>query len=322
MFQLGTNWQLWDFSKDFGPLISGIKLRGYLREEPVLLPAEFASLKPLSVDDITSIHCPTRRDLFLLRKRRLKGYPTWGRIAGPLIEKFCAGLVDEYQHLFDGKQSYDSVKSLVGDYAKRFMAANERPLKTLGRYSTSKSEDVARLMLVLQYTGRYELAMLGADFILDAGASSQSPMLTRVPILHKGIEILPDAKVVGISSPSTPDFLMTQLQVVGDIKSGSAFKDFYPLSCAGYAIAYESHHGPGSDMNFGIIYFLETHTRSLTTARSYGFIIDDELRQEFLDRRNEAFGVLLRSNDDLPPLANREQYCVFCKYLRDCYNTQ
>lgn len=320
MFQIGTNWQLWDLSKDFAQVVSSIRLRGYVHEEPILLPAEFSGLPPLSVDDITSIYCPTRRDLFLLRKRRLKGSTTWGRIAGHLIEDFCVGLIDEYQNLFDGigRQSYDSIKTLVEDYSSRFITSKQKLLSKLRRYSATATEDITNLVLVLQYTGRYELAMLGADWFLDGGTSPHNSLLARVPIKYKGVQISPDARAVGISSPSTPDFLGNSLQVVGDIKSGAAFKDFYPLSCAGYAIAYENQYGRGNEMNFGIIYFLETRSRAVTTARSYAFVIDDELRHEFLDRRNEAFGVLLRNPDDPPPLAGREQHCVFCKYLTEC----
>ncbi|RLC61447.1 MAG: hypothetical protein DRI01_08480, partial [Chloroflexi bacterium] len=79
-----------------------------------------------------------------------------------------------------------------------------------------------------------------------------------------------------------------------------------------------NQHGQGNDINFGIIYFFETHRRTVTTARSYVFVIDDELRREFLDRRNEAFGILARDPANPPSLASREQYCVFCKYLSEC----
>ena len=151
MFQIGTNWQLWDLSKDFDEAISGIGLRGYKREEPILLPAEFSRLRPLSVDNIANIYCPTRRDLFLLKKRRLQGSPTWGRIAGPLIEDFCMGLIDEYQNLFDGssKESYDSIKNLVEDYSNRFITNKQEALNKLKRHSTAPAEDVANFVLVL-----------------------------------------------------------------------------------------------------------------------------------------------------------------------------
>ena len=320
MFQIGTNWQLWDLSKDFDEVISGIDLRGYKREEPILLPAEFSHLRPLSVDDIASIYCPTRRDLFLSKKRRLRGSSTWGRIAGPLIEDFCMGLIDEYKNLFDGssKESYDSIKNLMEDYSNRFITNKQDALNKLKRYSTAPAEDVTNFVLVLQYTGRYELAMLGADWFLNSGTSPNNSLLARVPIKHRNVQISPDARVIGISSPSTPDFLISSLRVVGDIKSGAAFKDFYPLTCAGYAIAYENQYGSGNDMNFGIIYFLETHSRAVTTARSYAFVIDDQLRHEFLDRRNEAFGILLQDPETPPPLASRDQYCIHCKYLNEC----
>jgi len=319
MFQIGTNWQLWDLPEDFKEAISRISLRGYEHEEPILLPAEFSHLRPLSVDDITSIYCPTRRDLFLLKNRKLRGSATWGRIAGPLIEDFCKGLLDEYQDLFDGSssQSYDSLKKLIQDYSSRFIGSKQQSFNKLMRHSASPTQDFAKFVLVLQYTGRYELAMLGADWFLNEGIGPTSPLLARIPLEHKDVQISPNAREIGISSPSTPDFLISSLQVVGDIKSGASFRDFYPLTCAGYAIAYENQQGPSNDINFGVVYFLETHGKTVTTARSYAFVIDDELRREFLDRRNESFRILQDSANP-PLLASREEYCVFCKYLKEC----
>lgn len=321
MFQIGTNWQLWDLPRGFETEIKNITLRGYRRDDPVLLPAEFSLLRPLSVDDICSLYCPTRRDLFLLRVRGRRGSATWGRIVGPVIEEYCKGLIGEYHNLFESAptQSYVSVNRLIEEFTNRFITRKERQFQKLNKHSSGTSTDATKLVLVLQYTGRYELAMLGADWLLnDGGAGKAASLFMRVPLEHENIEISPDERAIGIRSPSTPDFLISSLQAIGDIKSGGVFKDFYRLSCAGYAIAYENQHGAGNEINFGIIYFFETHSKNIGVAKSYAFLIDDQLRQEFLDRRNEAFGIIKRDPSDPPPLASRDQYCIYCKYQIEC----
>ena len=72
--------------------------------------------------------------------------------------------------------------------------------------------------------------------------------------------ILTDIQTTGASSfkfsANGRAIFINQAAMGRRIKSGASFKDFYPLSCAGYAIAYENQHGCGNDMNFGIIYFL------------------------------------------------------------------
>ncbi len=314
MFQIATNWGLLALSSHAESGDIGITLRGYSTDEPVALPAEFVSMPPLSVDKIASIFCPTRRDLFLQVKTNKKGQMTWGRIAGTLIEKYCAGILDEYEGLFKlGAQSYATLKSEIEGYTKRFLSTYSRNLASLEKHSSGLDE-YEHFVLLLQYTARYELAMLGADWTLRSLSSGPSV----VNIDRTNVKLHPNTKILGISSPSTPDFILPDLKTVGDVKSGKEFSETYRLTCAGYALAYESAYGMGNEIDFGVIYFFENHHRNFTSARIYAFVIDDPLRREFLDRRNEAYIIVGRDIADPPSLVDRDRYCIYCKFCDEC----
>jgi len=104
--------------------------------------------------------------------------------------------------------------------------------------------------------------------------------------------------------------------VMGEVKTGTQLQPFHLHAVAGYAISYESQHK--RDVNFGIVYFFETHVTQMSFAQSYVFVIDDFLRRKFLDARNDAYRILQKSA--LPPKAgDYEKYCKYCKHHEDCY---
>lgn len=321
MLQIGTKWQLWNLPNGYKQEIADVRLRGYLENEPIALTGEIltqireGTLQPLSVGDIVG-YCPTHRDLFLQRKRREKGVSTWGRTAGVLVEEYCKGIINRYTK-HKRPKTYKSVEEKIKKYTECFIHNHQRQFNTLERLKALPGHTTDKFALHLEYTARYELAMLGADWILCGEDKVRSlSLLKRVPIEYDKIYISPRSEILGIRSPTTPDFLIAKFGAVGDIKSANEFKDFYYLTCTGYALAYESEHGENNEINFGLIYFFETHTRKLSFANSYAFIIDDNLRREFLDRRNKAFKVLQATTD--PPFADREKYCNFCKFKSIC----
>jgi CRISPR/Cas system-associated exonuclease Cas4 (RecB family) len=170
----------------------------------------------------------------------------------------------------------------------------------------------------LRYTGKFELSMLEADRLLGkkTGKTKKHEFLRNFPIQYKDITIQPNPKMIGINSPSKPDFLIPDLYIVGDVKSGKQFEECYRLTCAGYALAYENQQGKNHNIDFGIIYFLGTHTSNFYVAQTYLFLIDDELRREFLDKRNDVLNIL--ASGRIPDFVERDQYCIRCKYLDVC----
>jgi CRISPR/Cas system-associated exonuclease Cas4 (RecB family) len=320
---------LLNISKIWEDEASKIELRGYSVDERLAVPPELlvrkrdGSLQSLSVDKIASKHCPARRDLYLEVVEKKRGQGTWGRIAGPLIESYCKGLLGTFESLYDDNQdiSYVDLGKRVETYTEAFSQEHEREFSRLdGLFQKDGSEDdPEKFLLKLKYTAQTELVMLGADWLLGRSQCQGAPsLLKRLPMKVGGdlLSIKP-AEHIGIGKLSTPDLIVTNPPIVGDVKSGSSFEKKYLYTCTGYALAYESYRK--MDVNYGVIYFFETHGETLNSAQCHFFLIDDRLRKEFLGERNDAYRTIQAPPPH--PLIGEQQikdYCTCCKFGQKC----
>jgi CRISPR/Cas system-associated exonuclease Cas4 (RecB family) len=123
---------------------------------------------------------------------------------------------------------------------------------------------------------------------------------------EKSLTIKPDESL-GLGNKHTPDFMiMNPVLVIGEIKTGDALKQFHLTTIAGYAMAYESEYK--TNIDFGVVYFLETHTPQMNFAQSYVFLIDDSLRKQFIIARDSLYALL-----------QKDTHCIYCPYYATCY---
>jgi len=338
MYQLGTKWKLWNLQQLSQEIVDSISplYRGYNLESPISLAADFSyveeGVKPLSVEQIAHDECSTRRDLYLSKRLRVGGEETttWGRIAGVLIDDFCKGLTIYFHGLAEHPEglNYQKIEELAQQYTDKFLCKHKTPLNNLKSRARTEEEQPEYLAYLLKQTAKYELIMIGADFYSSQVPGQQFvPLMQSIPIHFdkKSVQIHPGTHL-GISDNNTPDFIIIDDPIViGEIKSGNILLPHHLHTIAGYALAYESEHG--ADINFGIVYFFQTHSTSKEKnfAQSYFFVIGDILRKGFLSAREEAYKTLLM---DLPPMLLRdkseESYkrtCTYCKYFSYCYPT-
>jgi len=332
MFQVVTMWNLSRPDEEIGDNIEDIQLRGYNAE--AFLTGEFArklsqkQIKPLSVGYIADRYCPTRRLLYLAKainlSSRVKGKTTWGRVAGNIVESYierilgqCVDESTEYSHLIDNG------RRLSHDFVNSGKSINGQ-LKTLRevekRGESSEIGDTDWLLKLLDYNGRAELGLSLLNSIIKEETNLDAKDILMDPE-HRRIE--PKEQQIGINSPTEPDFIIPDFGIVGDIKSGTSFKDHFLLTCAGYALAYENQHGKGRDINWGIIYFFPTrvlcdYVRPLTLAQVYIFSINDSLRDWFIRIRNEAYDMISKSEPPDFPSRNERVACRHCRFRDHC----
>lgn len=321
MLQIIPKVSLLNAEKEFENTIKGIQLRGYINKPPVSVTGgikwdlELGKMKPLSVGDITNIFCPSRRDIYMKRVLNIKDAKNWGRVTGHLVESCICGFTDKYKDDTSTNRikTYEGLSKKVRLFMADFSRKNKKAVANLAKFKTIPGEDENWLLCQLDYALRHELVMLRATRKLS-GNKSDSEVIQHM-------EIEPNAKILGISSPSTPDFVIPGLSAIGDIKTGFEFKDYYRLAAAGYALAYENQKGEGNDINLGLIYYFPTRKKDISFAHLYIFVIDDTLRQEFLDRRDEALLIMkeaLSASKIVPALAERDKHCIYCKYMSTC----
>lgn len=279
------------------------------------------AIEPLSVSLIADKYCQTRRDLYLakgIKRPKTKDCKTWGRIAGPLVEKYVLGSMNEKTTSF---KNYSSLNKRGMEMNNAFSTSEKRTIaklgRTEGREADTKIGDTDWFLKLLDYNGRAELALrILNDCLKDKGSI--------IPEDIKRYEIKPNVKEIGIHGPATPDFMVPAAQIVGDIKAGVSFAPHHQLTCAGYALAYENEDkSKKSEMNWGIVYFFPTrnptaYVKPITFAQVYIFPIDDSLRRWFLNARNDAYKTISRTTiPQFPDRANRT-HCVSCGHSDFC----
>ena len=321
MLQIIPKVSLLNAEKEFEKAIKSIQLRGYINKPPVSVTGgikwdlEDGKMKPLSVGDITNIFCPSRRDIYMKRVLRIKDAKNWGRVTGHFVESCICGFTDKYKdnNSISNIRTYESLSKKAMFFMADFSMKNKKAVAKLAKFKTSPDEDENWLLRQLDYALRHELVMLRATRKLS-GNNPNNDVIQHM-------EIKPNTKILGISSPSTPDFVIPGLSAIGDIKTGFEFKDYFRLAAAGYALAYENQKGEGNDINLGLIYYFPTRKKDISFAHLYIFIIDDDLRQEFIDRRDDTLLVMKEAQanqKNAPPLVERDKYCIYCKYISEC----
>lgn len=304
--------------------VSNIKLRGYLKE--TFITGQFAGklkakeMKSLSVSDISDYFCSSRRDLYLKKgKNKPKGIKrdkTWGGIAGTLVEEYFLSLLQS-QTSARNKLSYESITKASISQKQAFRIAKSNQLKELDLLKGRASEDPEWFLNLLYHGGKQSMAFKLIDSIF--AKNSSSPIARSTDIEKK--DILTKDWQIGISTRVIPDFLLPSKKIVGDIKSGiMGFKDYFLYTCTGYALAYENAYGVGNDINIGVIFYFPTRNsdfaKPISFAQTYVFVIDDELRQSFMHRRDEAYSIIASA---IPPKKPPEDlHCVRCQVKKAC----
>jgi len=339
MFQVIVMWNLIRPDRELAEIVNNIKLRGYNKD--TFLTGEFAwklveeKIRPLSVSNISDKYCPTRRDLYFrkgirrLSSRLRPGEDTWGSKAGTLVESYIMDVLTTSET--SGNTNYNCIIEISEENHNNFMRRNNSLIKMLEELEERQPDEKGNtqwLKKLLKSGGRAELALNYLNELLKEDISiTKDDVLTgnSAKIDAASDEMRFDKiKQIGINLPSNPDFIIPKYGIVGDIKTGTEFKDHFQLTCAGYALAYENVKERGHDINWGIIYFFPTRKptwfrRSITFAQVYIFPIDDYLRKEFITKRDEAYSII--SKEPEPPLPSSDKqksHCYRCKFKDFC----
>lgn len=306
--------------KDMSEELHRPEKRGY--RDGALLTGEFLDLiatkqvKPLSVDDVSRSYCETRRDLYQKRGRN-KSYrhppvTTWGKIAGRLVET-CLNEVSKSPGSGSCKIELKAIKRHAATLIGRFEKDSSQDLKELRSHVADPVEVPERLLRSLEFNTRAEIAAY-LSLCLCRDITLKCEEVEFFPKLHPRAQI-------GISSPAVPDFIAPRSRIVGDIKTGINFLDTFPLTCAGYALAYENEMGLDKNIDFGIVYFFQTrrysqYAKPVTFGQPYIFVIDDYLRDYFCDMRDRAYEIV--SSHMPPDFPVDKSKCHLCSYRVGC----
>jgi CRISPR/Cas system-associated exonuclease Cas4 (RecB family) len=318
MFEVAVSWNQIRPDTDLDKQV--IMLRGY--SNATFLTGQFASgikdkkVRRLSNSDISDFLCPTRRDLYIKKgqtRPRLSSRETWGRTAGDLVHEFS------YELLRTVKQpstNYPRLRRRADNFVSTFKGNWTEEFEKLGNLKGRKDEDPEWFLRLLSFFARGALSSSTAQKTLWRDGD-----LEPGDIRAGDVKLYPDILQVGINPPATPDFLIEKYRTIGDIKSGiGGFKDYFLLTCTGYALAYENEKGPGHDIDHGMILFFPSrqseYSKAVSFAQVYLFSIDDSLRRWYIQIRNEAYDIASKNAE--PVFPRDTSHCPRCQYLTYC----
>lgn len=328
MFKIVTTWNFTCPNMELQDRVKNVTLRGY--NELSHLTGEFAlkianeEIRALSVSDISDFICPARRDLYYKKGKnrpseQREGQKKWGNVAGRVVENF---VVDLFCKSHKGEEStYSDVIENTGKISDEFRYNNSDDFDELCKLKSEPTEDPDWLIKLLNCNARVELGLklLHQKMLGNSSGIDLDDLRTHQ---NKSLIIQPNPIKIGISKGVEPDFIIGRPDApdaIGDIKSGvGGFQDRYLLTCAGYALAYENEHR--QDVNFGVVYFLPTrhskYAQPISFFQVYILPIDDNLRQYFIDIRNEAYSII--SKEDMPDFPDDKKHCASCRFFEKC----
>ncbi|MGI6092432.1 MAG: type I-A CRISPR-associated protein Cas4/Csa1 [Veillonellaceae bacterium] len=271
------------------------ELRGWNWHLPTLEPSYE---ERLGVFEVSNAYCPTHRDLYLNRVLKNKLKPNYFMISGKAFHQI---LVDVVTH----------AKRLIYTYGvhnlQELIAELRKPVEITWpseMYSLS-DEQKAELKIKGNFLRDYEQSRICSrvEEIL-----TQQPYIGSDSLAHLAAPIVCenklDGRFLGLSPYLSADAFVLSEPMILDFKFGQP-EEFHRLATTGYALVMEAIHEV--PVNLGCIIYGQFKNERLIVTKDMHFI-DDELRQWFIESRDEKMRMIFEEID--PGLAdNCKEFC-------------
>jgi len=265
-------------------------LRGWNWYKPPVEPPTHAV--KLSVSEIAYRYCPTMRDLYLKRVMRVRMYPTPPMLEGRLYHEVIK------------KVALSAKKLIYGDFVRRgdelviqLMSKAEDCVVNLinqvfksqqdSEYLNNLKRKALRLwnFIALQIASRY-------DTLLSRYGISSKDSIAQLSIMYI-VERIIDGSRIGLSNRLMIDAFEPG-NVLIEFKTGRE-ENFHKVALAGYALALESETNIPTD--YGILIYIRLNSEPYPKLSTEPVLIDEELRREFIDLRDQAMAIVLNEKD-------------------------
>ncbi|MGY0288930.1 MAG: type I-A CRISPR-associated protein Cas4/Csa1 [Candidatus Methanodesulfokora washburnensis] len=274
------------------------RLRGWNWFQSPLRP--YSSEVPLGVWEISSLVCPTGRDVWIRHKILGKSVPTTPQIArGIVIHKLVSSLF-----LRAKKMVYMGKYELRDELLKESEVIVERELENMRKYARLDEEG---LKSFCRKIARWEATRIEGK-VMEVRA--KYPFLNEESLVQIAFpvatELAIDGSLLGLSQYLRTDAAWMFGGIIFDVKTDRK-EEWHRLQVAGYALAFESFFEMPVDI--GCVVYVSEVPDGLKVFRDF-FLITDDLRSKFLERRDELQMMLIRGNE--PKKSDRcPRYCFF-----------
>lgn len=274
------------------------RLRGWNWFQSPLRP--YSSEVPLGVWEISSSVCPTGRDVWIRHKILGKSVPTTPQIArGIVIHKLVSSLF-----LRAKKMVYMGKYELRDELLRESEGIVERELENMRKYTKLDEEE---LKSFCRKIARWEATRIEGK-VMEVKA--RYPFLDEESLVQIAFpvatELAIDGSLLGLSQYLRADAAWMFGGIIFDVKTDKK-GEWHRLQVAGYALAFESFFEMPVDI--GCVVYVSEVPDGLKVFRDF-FLITDDLRSKFLERRDELQMMLMGNNE--PKKAEKcPKYCFF-----------
>lgn len=280
------------------------RLRGWNWFQSPLSP--YSNEVPLGVWEISADVCPTRRDAWIRRKVLRKSIPTTPVLAkGIVVHKVIASLFLRAKKLvYFGERE---LRDKLMEEAERIV---DNEIASMRSYTGSLDEE--KLRNFCMRIAKWESTRIeGKVWEIKA----KYPFLNDESLVQLAFpfstELMLDGSLLGLSKYLRVDAAWMFGGMIFDVKTGYR-EEWHKVQVAGYSLAFESFFERPVDI--GCVVYVDEAGDGLKVEREF-FIISDDLRAKFLERRDELQMMLLR--DEEPRVAQKcpancllRDYCV------------
>jgi len=276
-------------------------LRGWSWNHPPLEP--IYDLK-MTVSEISSRYCPTNRDLYLNRVQGVKVPPNEAMISGSIFHSYLCGFILNakrllYHYGLEGReQALNELESVSFDVPQRF-----KQLLTEDQINEiSKKLVVLHRHEFLSFSYRLEKTLSRQPYIgLDALVATVLPVVVEQKL---------DGSRLGLSQYLSCDAVYLSEPVLLDLKFGTK-QDFHFLGLTGYGLVVESLFE--YPVNICCTVYVSFNKDSLRVEKEFR-ILSDELRQAFIEERDEKMRMIFEEIDPGWP----DECYKGCPYSQEC----
>jgi CRISPR-associated protein Csa1 len=281
------------------------ELRGWSwNEAPMQAPYSIQ----LGVYEVANKYCSTGKDIWWRRVRQVRADANSAMVEGQILHSVVARVISESKRLIwhYGIDRPTEIISALRKFDKIWL--EKEALKS------KNCPPIDELSKKAEAIWNYETSVIEArlreSLSRQPYAKEDSIVNSALPIV---IEQRLDGSLIGLSRYLSMDAYQSAEPMILELKFGER-KPFHRLQVTGYALVAESLHE--FPLNIGCIVYPKFMNGSVSVEKDF-FLIDEELRQQFLEERDEKMRMVFEEIDPgLMKNCPKE-----CPYFKHCYQT-
>ncbi|MFZ5631605.1 MAG: type I-A CRISPR-associated protein Cas4/Csa1 [Bacillota bacterium] len=271
------------------------ELRGWNWHQPPLAPVYDLRL---ALYEVANSYCPTARDLYLRRIDGIKARPNPAMVRGRVLHDVLAQVLVRAK-----KAIYNNNLENVGQLIRE---VGDPPALDLVKPGHISDEDWDEIKKKAEIIARFEAGRIQSRLqdvlVKQPNIGVDSLVSLALPVV---VEQRLDGSFLGLSPNLSSDAFTFSEPMILDLKFGEPQK-FHRLTTTGYALVMESLHE--YPVNLGCLVYVDFRGDRMTIRKDI-HIIDDELRQWFIEERDNKMRMLYEEID--PGMDNCYPHCPY-----------